>query len=164
MPAGNAMKMPTDARHLFALLLVLAYAAAAVLLLLLAYRKLDAAARNGAALTSLFLSLALLFQPRRVVVAHATFFALFALFLPVVAAEYHTHTHSLASPASPNLTNFIDFLFHPPQTTTELHEFLWSLLIMGPPVLFALLCFHALLHRALRAVLRRLDGRWSIFS
>lgn len=153
------MSRPSVPRSPLAVLLVLAYAAAAVLLLLLARGALDGASTNGAARGSLFLSLVLLLSPRRIVVAHATFFALFALFLPVIAAEYHTHTHSLASPASPDLTDFIDFLFHPPQTTTELHEFLWALLIMAPLVLFALLCCHALLHGALRAVRRRPDER-----
>lgn len=147
--------MPAAARHCTALLLALAYAAAAVLLWLLACRKLGAAAGDGAALTSLFLSLLLLFQPRRAVVAHATFFALFALFLPVVGAEWRNHSHS---PASPDLTDFIDFLLHPPQTTTDLHDFFWAILLMAPLALFALLCRHALLHGALRAVLRRVGG------
>ncbi|HJA79566.1 hypothetical protein [uncultured Desulfovibrio sp.] len=150
------MPRPSVPHSPLAVLLALAYAAAAVLLLLLARGALDGASTHEAARGSLFLALVLLLPSRRIVVAHAAFFALFALFLPVVAAEWHTHTHSLASP---DLTDFIDFLFHPPQTTTELHEFLWSLLIMAPLVLFALLCFHAVLHGALRAVRRRLGER-----
>lgn len=153
------MRFPTAPRSPYAILLAFGYAAVVVLLLLLACRRPDAAWSGAICPGSLFFSLVLLFSPRRTSVVHAAFFALFALFLPVVAAEYHTHIRSLASPASPDLTDFIDFLFHPPQTTTELHEFLWSLPIMAPLILFALLCFHALLHGALRAVLRRRDER-----
>lgn len=149
------MNVPSVSRRLHVFLLGLAYMAAASLLFMSARGALDAASTDWTARASLLLSLVLLLRTRRTCVVHAAFFALFALFLPVVAAEYHTHTHSLGSPASPDLTDFLGFLFHPPQTTTELHEFLCSLLIMAPLVLLALLCFHVLLHGALRAVLHR---------
>lgn len=148
------MKLPAAARRLYTLLLALAYAAAAVLLLLLAYRKLDAAAGYGAALASLFLSLALLFLPRRAVVAHATFFALFALLLSVVRAEWMNEPR----PTS-NLRDFAAFLLDPPPTTTDLHDFYWALCLAAPLVLLVLFVLHWFLHAAGRTVARRFSRR-----